>query len=153
MHAGNKRGINLTSTVILSWPLRGFMGGNLMHGFRTPTLRVGAVRSKAPYPEFQQVLLGSPWPALRGPLRNQFWKKKRHPRLYWGEENSGNALEASNAFNYRVWGHSRGIPGKTLRAFPQLHVLGVWPNTFWRILPGFFVCNMVRAPFGLPPPS
>ena len=50
-----------------------------------------------------------------------FWKK-RHPQLYWGGENSGNALEPSNALNYRAWGIpaalSRGIPGKALRAFP-----------------------------------
>ena len=54
------------------------------------------------------------------PLRNHFQKKKR-PQPYWGGENSGNALEPSNALNYRVWGIpavlSRGIPGKTLRAF------------------------------------
>ena len=58
--------------------------------------------------------------ALRGPLRNHFWKKRR-PQPYWGGENSGNTLEPSNAFNYRVWGIpavlSRGIPGNALRAF------------------------------------
>ena len=43
------------------------------------------------------MLLGIPWPALRGPLRSHFWKKKR-PQPDWGEENSGNALEPSNAF-------------------------------------------------------
>ena len=52
--------------------------------------------------------------ALRGPLRNHFWKKRR-PQPYWGGENSGNALEASNALNYSAWGIpavlSRGIPG------------------------------------------
>ena len=61
--------------------------------------------------------------ALKGPLRNQFWKKKR-PQPYWGGENSGNALEASNALNYRVWGIravlSREIPGNALRAFRGL---------------------------------
>ena len=71
--------------------------------------------------EIPPVLLGIPWPALRGPLRNHFWKKRR-PQPYWGGENSGNALEASNALNYRVWGIpavlSRGIPGNALRAFP-----------------------------------
>ena len=39
-----------------------------------------------------------------------------------GGENSGNALEASNAMNYSVWGIpavlARGIPGNALRAFP-----------------------------------
>ena len=71
--------------------------------------------------EMPSVLLGIPWPALRGPLRNHFWKKRR-PQPYWGGENSGNALEASNALNYRVWGIpavlSREIPGNALRAFP-----------------------------------
>ena len=68
------------------------------------------------------VLLGIPWPALGGPLRNHFWKKKR-PQPYWGGDNSGNALEASNALNYRVWGIpavlSTGIPGNALRAIPN----------------------------------
>ena len=50
-------------------------------------------------------------------------KKEGVPQPYWGGgENSGNALEASNALNYRVWGIpavlSRGIPGNALRAFP-----------------------------------
>ena len=71
--------------------------------------------------EIPPVLLGIPWPALGGPLRNHFWKKKR-PQPYWGGDNSGNALEASNALNYRVWGIpavlSTGIPGNALRAFP-----------------------------------
>ena len=63
--------------------------------------------------------------ALRGPLRNHFRKKKKKKRSqpYWGGENSGNALEASNALNYRVWGIpavlSTGIPGNALRAFPE----------------------------------
>ena len=51
----------------------------------------------------------------------RLWKKKR-PQPYWGGDNSGNALEASNALNYRVWGIpavlSTGIPGNALRAFP-----------------------------------
>ena len=48
-------------------------------------------------------------------------KKEASPAVLGGE-NSGNALEASNALNYRVWGIpavlSRGIPGNALRAFP-----------------------------------
>ena len=67
------------------------------------------------------VPLGIPWPALRGPFWNHFWKKRR-PEPYWGGENSGNALEGSNALNYRVCGIPavvpRGIPGNALRAFP-----------------------------------
>ena len=49
-------------------------------------------------------------------------KKEAPP--YWGGDNSGNALQASSAFNYRVrvWGIpavlSMGIPGNALRAFP-----------------------------------
>ena len=90
--------------------------------------------------EIPPVLLGIPWPALGGPLRNHFWKKKR-PQPYWGGDNSGNALEPSNALNYRAWGIpavlSTGIPGNALRAFPGSFrnffqkcpaVLGVWPN-------------------------
>ena len=49
-------------------------------------------------------------------------KKERRPQPYWGGENSGNALEPSNALNHRAWGISavllRGIPGNALRAFP-----------------------------------
>ena len=38
-----------------------------------------------------------------------FWdakllKKRKRPQPYWGGDNSGNALEASNALNYRAWG-------------------------------------------------
>ena len=48
--------------------------------------------------------------------------KKEAPPAVLGGENSGNALEASNALNYRIWGIpavlSTGIPGKALRAFP-----------------------------------
>ena len=73
------------------------------------------------FSEIPSVLPGLPWAALRGPLRNQFWKKRR-PQPYWGGDNSGNALEASNALNHRAWGIpavlSRGIPGNALRAFP-----------------------------------
>ena len=54
-------------------------------------------------------------------------EKKRRPKPYWGGENSGNALEASNALNYRAWGIPavlpRGLPGNALRAF-----LGVFPE-------------------------
>ena len=49
-------------------------------------------------------------------------KKEASPAALGGGENSGNALEASNAFNYRVWGIpavlSREIPGNAPRAFP-----------------------------------
>ena len=48
--------------------------------------------------------------------------KKEASQPYWGGGNSGNALEPSNALNYRAWGIpavlSRGIAGKALRAFP-----------------------------------
>ena len=49
-------------------------------------------------------------------------EKEASPAVLGGGENSGNALEASNALNYRVWGIpavlSREIPGNALRAFP-----------------------------------
>ena len=49
-------------------------------------------------------------------------KKEASPAVPQGGENSGNALDASNAFNYRAWGIpavlSREIPGNALRAFP-----------------------------------
>ena len=49
-------------------------------------------------------------------------KKEAPPAVLGGGENSGNALKASNALNYRAWGIpavlSRGIPGNALRAFP-----------------------------------
>ena len=32
------------------------------------------------------VLLGIPWPALRGPLRNHFWKKRRPQPYFWEEK-------------------------------------------------------------------
>ena len=48
--------------------------------------------------------------------------KKEVPPAVLRGENSRNALEPSNASNYRAWGIPavllRGIPGKALRAFP-----------------------------------
>ena len=48
-------------------------------------------------------------------------EKEASPAVLGGD-NYGNALEASNALNYRVWGIpavlSREIPGNALRAFP-----------------------------------
>ena len=62
---------------------------------------------------------------------------KRRPQPYWGRENSGNALEASNALNYRVWAIpavlSKSVSGvlpeffqNSFRTVPA--VLGVWPK-------------------------
>ena len=80
--------------------------------------------------QIASVLLGIPWPALRGPFQNHFWKKRR-PQPYWGGDNSGNALEAANALNYRVWG-------------PQPYSRGEFQETLWErfrglsgIFPGF----------------
>ena len=86
------------------------------------------------------VLLGSPWPALRGPLWNHFWKK-RCPQPYWRGENSGDVLEASDSSNCRVWGvravlsrrNSRRSSEKGFRGlskiFPEVPaVLGLWPS-------------------------
>ena len=72
--------------------------------------------------EIPSVLLGLPWPALKGPLRSHFWKKRRSSRTGAGES-SGNSLEASNALNCRVWASpSHTLDGKdpreALRAFP-----------------------------------
>ena len=56
------------------------------------------------------------------PFPEPLLKKRSVPQPYWRGENSGNALEASNAFNYGAWGIpavlSRVIPGNALRAFP-----------------------------------
>ena len=55
------------------------------------------------------------------PSSEPFLKKEASPAVLGGD-NSGSALEASNALNYKVWGIpavlSTGIPGKALRAFP-----------------------------------
>ena len=55
------------------------------------------------------------------PFPEPLLKKRRH-QSHWGGENSGNALEASNALNYRAWGIPavlpRRIPGNALIAFP-----------------------------------
>ena len=71
--------------------------------------------------EIPPVLLGIPWLALRGPLRNHFWKKRR-PQPHWG---GGKFWKCSGAFKCLQllgWGVpavlSREIPGKALRAFP-----------------------------------
>ena len=57
------------------------------------------------------------WEALSGTI-----SEKRGVPSRTGRENSGNALEASNALNYRVSGTpavlSRRIPGNALRVFP-----------------------------------
>ena len=70
--------------------------------------------------EIPSVLLGIPWPALRGPLRNHFWKKRR-PQPHWGRE-FWKCSGSLNALNYRAWGipavFSTGISGNALRAFP-----------------------------------
>ena len=67
--------------------------------------------------------------------------KKRRPQPYRGGESSGNALEASNALDYRVWeirfeGNCRKHSESVSRVFPEFFrnffrkvpaVLGVWP--------------------------
>ena len=78
------------------------------------------------------------------PSPKPFLKKEASPAVLGGD-NSGNALEASNALNFRAWGIpavlSRGIPGNALRAFPESFrnffrkvpaVLGVRPNSVAR---------------------
>ena len=63
------------------------------------------------------------------PSPEPFLKKEASPAVLGGEK-SGNALDASNALNDRVWGIpavlSRGIPGNALRAF--LGLSGIFPE-------------------------
>ena len=63
-------------------------------------------------------------------------KKEASSAVLGGERNSGNALEASNALNYRVW----GIPASTLEGNSRKRsesVSGVFPeffrNFFWKV--------------------
>ena len=57
------------------------------------------------------------WEALSGTTS----EKKRPPQPYWGWENSGNALEPTNALNDRVW----GIPDVLLRGKPWEQLRGL----------------------------
>ena len=86
------------------------------------------------FSEMPSLQLGIPWPALRGPLQNYIWKKRR-PQPYWGGENSGNALEASNASNYRAW----GIPAVLSRGMETL-----WER--FRGLSGIFLELLPESP-------
>ena len=104
---------------------------------------ISAILAQCHMSDIPSVLLGIPWPALSGPLQNHYWNKRR-PQPYWGGENSGNALEASNALNYRVGGPSRSLKGNSRKrsesvsgVFPEFFrnffrevpaVLGVWPT-------------------------
>ena len=62
-------------------------------------------------------------PSSERPSPEPILKKEASPAVLGGGENSGNALEASNALNYRVWGIRavllKEIPGNALRAFPS----------------------------------
>ena len=70
-------------------------------------------------------------------------KKESLPQPYWARENSGNALEASNALNDRVWGIpavlARKIAGNALRAFPE---------EIFRIFSGKFLPETLPAVLG-----
>ena len=70
------------------------------------------------YPQYCWEFHDRLWEALSGTTS----EKRSAPSRTGGGDNSGNALEASNALNYRVWGTpavlSTGIPGDALRAFP-----------------------------------
>ena len=70
------------------------------------------------YPQYCWEFYDRLWEALSGTTS----EKRGVPSRTGGGDNSGNALEASNALNYRVWGIpavlSTGIPGNALRAFP-----------------------------------
>ena len=71
--------------------------------------------------EIPPVLLGIPAPSKRPPPE-PLLRKEASLAVLGGGENSGNALESSNALNYRAWGIpavvSMGIAGEALRAFP-----------------------------------
>ena len=72
-------------------------------------------------------------------------KKETSPAVLGGGENSGNALEPSNALNYRVWGIAADLEGNSRKSsesvsgvFPEFFrnflrkvpaVLGVWPTS------------------------
>ena len=88
---------------------------------------------------------------------------KRRPQPYWGGDNYGNALEASNALNYRVWGIpavlSREIPGNALRAFPGSFrnfsgISSGKSQPYWGCGPGTFPPPQKKkiARYVLPPP-
>ena len=69
------------------------------------------------YPQYCWEFHDRLWEALSGTT-----SEKRSVPSRTGGENAGNALEPSNALNYRAWGIpavlSRGIPGNALSAFP-----------------------------------
>ena len=66
------------------------------------------------------VLLGIPWPALRGLFWNHFWKKRRP-----GGENSGNALESQMPW---IIGFGRSQP----------YSWGEFQETLWERFRGLF---------------
>ena len=51
------------------------------------------------------------------PSPEPFLKKRGVPRPYWGGENSGFALEASNALSYRAWGIPAVLSRRIQRIF------------------------------------
>ena len=105
----------------------------------TPTIRAHNCRYSSPISDIEPKMLsrricclrgtsifrntlstaGNSMTGSEGPSPEPLLKKRGVPR---GGDNSGNALEASNALNYRGWGIpavlSTGIPGNALRAFP-----------------------------------
>ena len=80
------------------------------------------------------VLLGIPWPALGGPLRNHFWKKRR-PQPYWGGERILETLwkpqmpwiiglgasqpYSRGKFQETLWERFRGLSGKFPEFLPE----------------------------------
>ena len=88
--------------------------------------RQGVSKHVMIYPQYCWEFHDRLWEALSGTTS----EKKKRPQPYWGGVKSGNALEASNALNYRVWGIpavlSTGIPGNALRAFPGFS--GIFPE-------------------------
>ena len=93
------------------------------------------------------------WEALSGTTS----EKRGVPSRTGGGENSGNALEASNSLNYRVWGipavlsrnsrkRSESVSGVSPEFFRNFFrkvpaVLGVWPNIGRCVFAQIFVAN------------
>ena len=105
----------------------------LKHGASRDELKNGRgwKRGKGPHPHtfsFTKKLTnalstaGNSMTSSERPSPEPILKKEASPAVPGGRENSGNALDASNALNYRVWGIpavlSTEIPGNALRAVP-----------------------------------
>ena len=82
-------------------------------------------------------------------------KKKRPQPHRGGGENSGNALEASDALNYRVWGVSSRTLERNYRKSSE-SISGIFPEffpSFLREVPSLLgVCPTLSLPLKFSPP-